>query len=438
MFFRAHLWSVYSIIVAAALFGVASPAFALQPLAEFLAGARHTSVDNREAAFGVAEQDAQALAALGRELPDVTLRGTYTRNQFAAVFPLELPDGSTRTLTIQPFNQWDLFVQIGAPLIDAGGWSRASAARRAAKGASHHARATELETQKQVARYYYLLIGADALRTSAEHTLTAAEDNAKLTRDRRESGIATALDVERAEAEVERARQSIADADLQTSLAARALQTLTGVTPSGETPALLDDLHAEAPLDTWEATPTAGLPALAAATAYAESAALTSRAAKLALVPTLNASFTEHISNATGFIGRRDSFTFALNAVWRLDVATIANVRAQAASAAVASIREERTRLATRDQIHEAWQRVRTGVMKSRAARAQSRAAALAAEHATVRYASGTGTQLDLVQAQRDAFSAEVGRISADADLALSRAVLRLAAGVSLDQEQSR
>jgi outer membrane protein TolC len=39
------------------------------------------------------------------------------------------------------------------------------------------------------------------------------------------------------------------------------------------------------------------------------------------------------------------------------------------------------------------------------------------------------GTQLELIQADRDAFAAEAGRIQADADLLNARQQLRLAAG---------
>ncbi|MCU1279074.1 MAG: outer rane efflux protein, partial [bacterium] len=125
--------SLRSTIVVGAILGVAAPAHALQPLAEFLAAARTASVDNREAAMTAVEQREEALAALGRDLPDVLVRGTYTRNQFAAIFPVQLQAGGPMTtLTIQPFDQWDLFVQADAPIIDFAGWARARAAHHAA------------------------------------------------------------------------------------------------------------------------------------------------------------------------------------------------------------------------------------------------------------------------------------------------------------------
>ncbi len=434
MFSLAYFSSVHSGIITILLAGV--PAQALQPLQEFLAAARTASVDNREARMSAVEQQEEALAAFGRELPDVQVRGVYTRNEFAAVFPVMVQPGVTKTLTIQPYDQWDLFLQADAPIVDIAGWMRARAARQAARAAGDNARATALDVQKQVARYYYTLIGAEALRASAERTLAAAQANANLTRERRSGGVATALDVERAQAEVERSRQNIADAELQSQLARRALYTLTGLTAGGEIPGTDDDLLAEAPLGDWEATPAAGIPTLAAAAEQARSARSNARAAKLSLVPTLTASYVERFTNATSFIGQPEYGTFTLTLNWRLDLTTIANMRAQSAQAQIALLRDERARLAVRDQIHEAWQRVRTGIVKSQAARAQAKAADLAAQFATERYTNGAGTQLDVVQAQRDAFAAQVSRIQADADLALARALLRLTAGVSLDQER--
>ena len=72
------------------------------------------------------------------------------------------------------------------------------------------------------------------------------------------------------------------------------------------------------------------------------------------------------------------------------------------------------------------------GIAKSRAARAGRQAAFEAAAQARTRYSVGNITQLDPLQAQRDAFTADVSRIQADAELANARAQLRLATGRSL------
>ena len=65
-------------------------------------------------------------------------------------------------------------------------------------------------------------------------------------------------------------------------------------------------------------------------------------------------------------------------------------------------------------------------------------AAAHASLQARERYRAGTITQLDLLQAQRDAFNAEVSRIQADADLVNARAQLRLSSGHSLLADSGR
>ena len=97
-----------------------------------------------------------------------------------------------------------------------------------------------------------------------------------------------------------------------------------------------------------------------------------------------------------------------------------------------ARARELRARLAAGDAIHRQWNTVAAGIARSRSARAGREAAVHAAAQAQERYRAGTITQLDLLQAQRDAFTAEVSRIQADADLVNARAQLRLSSGQSL------
>jgi outer membrane protein TolC len=380
-------------------------------------------------------QDSNALAVTGRLLPSLSARGTYTHNQFEVDFPLSM----TQVLTIQPLDQLDGAVQLDVPVLDLASIDRSRAARADARAAKLTVRATLLDVERQVARIYYQLIGAEALRRSTEKNLAAAQDSLDLSRERRAGGIATQLEVERAAAEVERAKQNIADAELLSRLSRRSLRTLTGIEPAGDVPSPEDDLHEEAPLEVWEKTPDEQVPLLAASAELVRSAAANARAAKLSLVPTLSATGLERFTNATAFLfGHNAIFSAALGLSWRLDVPTLANMRTTSANAAIAGIRHERVRLVVRDQIHEAWQRVRANIAKSRAARAEVFAADLAAQFAGERYASGAGTQLDLVQAQRDAFAATVARIQSDADLVFARALLRLTSGVPLEKDEPR
>jgi outer membrane protein TolC len=430
---RLALTSVWLLLLVLA---VAPRAQALQPLSEFLAGARRASVDDRQAALIAVQAEASAQVGLGQALPSVSVRGVYTNNQYNVVLPAGILPGFP-ALTLIPGNEGDAFFELDVPIVNLASWTAIQAQRALARSARHGQRATLLQVQQEVVSYYHQLIGAEGLRRSAQRTLEVSLANLELIRDRRQEGITTELDVNRAAAEAESARSNIADAELASQVSRRALTTLTGVVPAGEIQAVEDDLHEEEPLEAWEATAEDRLPSLQAAIEQTWAAALGKRASTYALLPTLAGSINEHLTNATSFVGQPAYYTAMLSLSWRLDYSTLENRKVQAEAEEIARLGEERVRLAARDQIFNAWQRVHADITKSRASRAQVKAAELAAQYARERYLEGAGTQLEVVQAQRDAFAADVARLQADADLAYSRAVLRLAAGQSLESEST-
>lgn len=311
-----HLSSLRYITLGALALGgslAAPPALALQPLSTFVAGARRASTDDRIAALTAVQQDAEALTALGRVLPSTTARGVYTRNEFEAKLSASQLAGVTApavpgtSFVIQPSNQLDAFFQLDVPIIDVAGWARTAAARANARAARSSAAATILDVEKQVARNYYQLVGAAALGAAAERTLQAAQQNLGLTRERHAGGVATELDVYRAASEVERARQSISDAELTFELSRRALRTLTGIAAEGDASVTSDDLHEEAALERWEGPPLEAIPSVATSVEQRRTAESTALAAKLAFLPTLSASAQEHLTNAPGFTGSHDA-----------------------------------------------------------------------------------------------------------------------------------
>ena len=83
------------LLLSVAALAAAARASALQPLDAFLRGARTSGVDlaeaRAEARAATSQARAEATSALGRALPGVSLRGTYTRNEFET--RLRLPDG---------------------------------------------------------------------------------------------------------------------------------------------------------------------------------------------------------------------------------------------------------------------------------------------------------------------------------------------------------
>lgn len=417
-------------LIAVVVFGPAT-ATAFPGLSTFLSEARTRSTGAREAALAAVQRDAEALSSLGELLPSLTISGTWTVNQYKA--SLGAGQSGGQEIVIQPHNGLAGFAQVSVPLISASAWQKHGAAKLTAKAAKRSAEVTRVEIDRQVAQYYFSVVGTEALRQAYTESLAAAQETLDVTRARQEEGAATGLDVARAAADVEKARQDAAAQDYAAAIARRALSTLSGVPADGQAPGLEDDLHEEAALETWEAKVRDGLPSIDAAVLMRRAADKQVSSAWMGLVPTLDATAREDLTNTSGFLGRHQYFTAMLSLTWRLDVGSIGQIRARQAGAASARVQEEGARESARDTIHDAWQRVRTGIVRSQAARAQVAQSRIAAGAARERYAAGAGTHLDLIHARRDLASAEASRIQADADLSFARVLLRLSAGEAVD-----
>src|SRR4051794_35650789 len=83
---------------------MASPAQALQPVDEFVAAARVHNLDNREAQATADQRGEEARQAWSRIGPNVTVRASYTRNQYEA--QVQIP-GGPGPVTITPIDQLD-------------------------------------------------------------------------------------------------------------------------------------------------------------------------------------------------------------------------------------------------------------------------------------------------------------------------------------------
>jgi outer membrane protein TolC len=429
---RNLLSSSLKIAAAAALLLESGQARATQPIETFLEAARTNSYEVREQTATVEQRDWEKEAVFGRLLPAASARGVYTRNQYAAVIANPM---NGALITITPQDQVDLFLQLDVPLVDLANYQRVGQARHLAKASSHQLELSQNDVQRVVARAYYAYIGGAALVEAAERSQKIAEDNLAFVTTRHEIGVATELDRERARANLEQSKQDRAQAQLISITAGRNLETASGIVPTPVEAYPRDDLHPEAPLSEWLANKDTPSDRIQAELDRAATAA--KKAAKYALLPTLSANAQERITNATGFTGRTSAYTLQGMLSWRLDYSTYSTAQAQASAADVQKVRAERARRGVEDDIFDAFERVRTGIVKSESARAQARAALRAEELALARYQSGALTQLDVTQSQRDAFQAQASQIQADADLLYSRVVLRLAAGKPAHVEPS-
>ncbi|MDP3279102.1 MAG: TolC family protein [Deltaproteobacteria bacterium] len=412
--------------IAASLFALPTSSDA-QPLSSFLRAAITHSPDQRESEAITRQRTEERLQALGRLLPSLSARAGYTRNQVqvSVTLPPETGSTTTRQAIITPYDQVELSVTLDVPVLDLGALARLDAARMSEEGAQDRARGSRDELRRSVTRSYFQWVGAAALQRASERALVVSTQSVERLRARLSAGSATQLDVLRAEAEQARAQQSVAESMLTTMSAARALASSTGITPAAQPPTLDVSLDDVGELSQWEDGAQQS-PAIRAAEADVRVANAQSRAAWMALAPTLNATATERVTNAAGF-GVPATFSAGVNLQWRLDVSAIAAARASSVARTVADERVRRAEITARDQVHSAWLSARVGIERARAARAQVLASEAAAAAARERLTSGTATELEVLQADRDALSANVSKIQTDADLAYARVALRIA-----------
>jgi outer membrane protein len=314
-------------------------------------------------------------------------------------------------------------------------WRRLAAAKAGAEASLLNERATQLDVEAQVSRSYYQLLGQEAVLEAAKRALSVAKANLELVQTRAASGAASEMEIQRGLAEVARAEGDLASADLAVTNARRNLSTTTWLDPEPATAFLEDDLHEEAALASWMLR--AGeTPRVQLAEVSRRAAEKSLAASEAAWLPTLAATAQERLTNATGFTGHSAVYVLQATLSWRIDATIPANVRAQDAALATSALRSERAERAVQDTIFQAWHQVRASIEKARSARVQVTASQHAAELARDRYSVGAATQLDIIQAQQDAFRSDVARIQADTELAYARLALRTSSGTALQGTQ--
>jgi outer membrane protein TolC len=427
------------------------------PLKAHLDAAETENVDRRLAAEQKARARGEYDAAWTGLLPTLSASGGWTHNQFDAVFSQPVVDASTglpracmsdancganqtcsatrmcqQRLTIVPKDQLDAVLRFEVPLINTSTWLRSMAANAAQRAAAERELSTRDQVRRGVVQAFYGYAGALNVRKAAAKSLAVAEEQARLTDIRFKAGALTELETLRAQAEVARNKQVVADAETLVVNSRQSLSTLSGLAPQLELELPADDERPEPAVDEL-VRGVERLPAVLAADHDATAAGHVATASRLALVPLVTAQFTERLTNATGFQGSASLYNLGLTFAWRLDVPTFMNMNVQSRLTQTARLGAEKVRLIARDTILADAQRFSAALVKIQAARAQVTAAQRAATVATDRYNAGAATQLDLISAERDLFGAEVNLIQARGELAQARLVLRLSAGLPLD-----
>ncbi|MDP1921252.1 MAG: TolC family protein [Myxococcales bacterium] len=407
-------------------------------LKEFLASADEQNIDRRISLEQRQRAEAEFRAAWTSLLPSLSASATWTHNQFEAVANFPNPaTGVVTKLIIAPQDQFDGVLRVDVPLIDTTRWFRALATNTAQQSAAEREQLTRDLVKRQVVGAYYGYAAALAVRESAKKSVGVAETQLKFIDVRVGAGAATELEQLRARAELARNRQVVADVESLVATSRRTLQTVSFLEPPAEVGLPVDDLHAEAAPATFEER-VPELPTVKAAELDAEAAGKLATASRLALVPVVAGQFTQRFTNATGFQNQSAVYNAGIGLQWRLDVPTFQNMSVQSSAESTAKLAAERTRLQARDAIFQDWNRLEAARQKADLVVAQVTAAQRASQVAKDRYAVGAATQVDVIQAERDVFSAEVSQIQARTELATARASLRLSAGMPLFADEQR
>jgi outer membrane protein len=422
-----------TLTMAVGLFSLAAWA---QPksLEEFLASADEQNLDRRISLEQRQKAEADFRAAWTGLLPTLTASATWTHNQFEASANFPNPaTGVVTKLIIVPADQLDAVFRVDVPLIDTTRWFRALASSSAQQSAELRERLTRDLVKRQVVGAYYGYAAALAVRESARKSVAVAEAQAKLIGIRLSAGAATELEQLRANAELARNRQVVADVESLVATTRRTLRTVSVLEPPSEAALPRDSLQAEAAVETFEERVNE-LPAVRAAELDVEATGRLATASRLALVPVVNGQLTQRFTNATGFQNQSAVYNAGIGLQWRLDAPTFMNMGGQGNAEEIARLSAEKAKVAARDAIFQDWNRLEAARQKAELVQAQVAAAQRASQVAKDRYAAGAATQIDVIQAERDVFSAEVSQIQARTELATARASLRLSAGMPIAQ----
>ncbi|MHB8813497.1 MAG: efflux transporter outer membrane subunit [Steroidobacteraceae bacterium] len=207
------------------------------------------NLDVKQAVLRIEEAQAQAAVVAGGLWPSVSANTSWMRQRLStetpngAIFGLNFP-GLPPTL-MNPYNQYQLGVGASWTL-DIFGTQRRSleAANAQTQAALEGAHAALLSMVSDVAATYIDLRGAQLRRTILQRSLATQRDLLQLTRDRRNAGLTSDLDVENATAEVGTTQAEVPLADRQITVDINQLSELMARPPE----ALRTELERQQPV----------------------------------------------------------------------------------------------------------------------------------------------------------------------------------------------
>jgi outer membrane protein TolC len=365
----------------------------------------------------------QAWSAL---FPTVTSQAKYTRN-YRGIAPLMFLG---KTLELQSLNQWDFGVTAVAPLLVPAAYSALDAVKSGVHASEANYEVSEADLLVGVARAFLAAAVSDEVLVARRSSTSVAKETLQFAQTRLAAGTVTKVDVDRAELALVQDEQYEREAANGRVQAYRALGTLIGV----EGPFTIQpELPTATPPDANDVGSALHLrPEFRAVEATMKSAEAQSKARAWQWSPSLSAFGTARKwLNYDNFTGDRYMWAVGAQLDWLMFDGGTRDAQRHAAStqALQAQARLEVLRDSIRDDLANGDGTLRT---KKQGLEAAERSVALARETlelARVQYESGTGTQLDLLQAQDAVVGAHLGLAQAHFDVAAADLALRHAAG---------
>ncbi|HVZ39176.1 MAG TPA: TolC family protein [Candidatus Kapabacteria bacterium] len=190
--------------------------------------------NNRQLAISrmaIDNADQQVREAYSGTLPSVTLNGRYTRNIQKQVFYFPGSDGITRPIKIGSDNQVAADITVNQIVYNSAAFNAPDAAESYAKVSRQQLRADAVQTVYDVKRAYYgALLAREALRVN-EALLANSEENLKNAQQLVKAGLRPEFDQLRAQVQVENLRPVVVQARDSYQQAIDNLKLLLGYTP---------------------------------------------------------------------------------------------------------------------------------------------------------------------------------------------------------------
>lgn len=387
---------------------------------------------NQDLAFSAAQVDeAAALAGIARAqlLPSVAANAGYQRARTSAE---TTTPGSPLIADVRNANltaSWELDLW--------GKLRRSNEAAHATLAASQYNRdAARLSLSAQVAQTYFQMRAFDAQLDIAKRTLDSRESSLQLRQKRFKGGMTSELDMRQAESEAASARATIPQLNKSLRQTETALAVLLGRSPRELLEGKLQRGQAIEMLNVPPSIPadlSSSLlerrPDLAAAEAQLIAANARIGVAKAAYFPSISltgALGSQSLSMETLFSGATRTWSFVGNAT-----APIFNFGQTGLNVDAASARQRQALAQYQKSVQTAFKETQDALIASSAARevqeaqtTQLTALNRALHLATLRYDNGYSSYLDVLDAERNTFQAELNLVNAKLD--------RLNAAISL------